>query len=193
MDPGAELVLNLLICSVFGAITAAIAVSKGRHGVGWFFVGFFTTCIGLIVILCMSNLTEERERWEKANRETRRLREQLKQERFKGEAFRGHVKQRLDVHDAELGVDTRSLGGAEQELASLDHDSAQVDFPDPRSFHDAEWYVEIDSKSSDVLSFQQLRRIYREGRIDENSLVLTSEMRDWKRILDVPGLLEKLL
>ena len=85
------------------------AHSKGRSPVGWFFVGFFVTCIGLIIVLCLSNLREEQARWAQADEERRRLREQLRQERLKNEVFQGHVRARLDVHDQALGVDTRQL------------------------------------------------------------------------------------
>ena len=42
------LAVQLIIMSVFGLITATIGSKKGRSGIGWFFVGFFTGLIGVI-------------------------------------------------------------------------------------------------------------------------------------------------
>ena len=97
-------------------ICSAIASSKGRNVVGWFFVGLLTAVIGIIIIACMSNLKQEKARIEWAESERRRLREQLRQERTKSESFRQYSTARLDAHDKALDVDTRSvaaLPGAE--------------------------------------------------------------------------------
>ena len=42
-----------------------------------------------------------------ARADRRRLREQLRQERMKNEAYRRHAASRLDLHDRALGMDTR--------------------------------------------------------------------------------------
>lgn len=97
----------LIFGLIFGIICAAIAHSKGRSAVGWFFVGFLIGLIGLIIILCMSDLKKERNQRMVADRERLRLREQLRQERLKNEAFRAHTTQRLDSHDQVLQLDTR--------------------------------------------------------------------------------------
>jgi Na+/melibiose symporter-like transporter len=100
--------LQLIILFIFAIITAAIASSKGRTPVGWFFIGFFTGLIGLILVLCMSNLTDEQAKQAHMLNEQRRLREQLKQERMRNQAFQQYTNNRLDVHDQSLQVDTRS-------------------------------------------------------------------------------------
>ena len=41
---------------VSAAICAWIAASKGRSAFGWFVFGCFTSCLGVIVALCMSDL-----------------------------------------------------------------------------------------------------------------------------------------
>src|SRR5262245_15076732 len=102
---GAVLVIKL-IC---GMIAAAIASSKGRSVPGWFFGGFFLDLIGIIIIACLSNKKAEEARHQQLAQENRRLREKLEQERMKSEVFRQHAAGRLDAHDAQLGVDTRSL------------------------------------------------------------------------------------
>ncbi len=72
-----ELILSLIIGAGAGAITAAIASSKGRSGVGWFFVGFFLPCIGIIVAIAMSDLKEQEKQRQAMTNEQRRLQEQL--------------------------------------------------------------------------------------------------------------------
>lgn len=103
------LIIRLIVMFVFGAIAAAIANSKGRSAVGWFFAGFFLTLIGVIIAAVMPNLKEQRLKEEAMERENRRLREQLMQEQIKSEAFRQHAAARLDAHDVHLGVDTRAV------------------------------------------------------------------------------------
>jgi hypothetical protein len=203
MDPEAYLAVNVIIHLVFGAITAAIGVSKGRSGVGWFFVGFFVTCIGLIIVLCMSNLKDEQERWARSDRERRRLQEQLRQERLKNEAFQKHVHLRLDRHDEVLQVDTRQLGSGGRELAAIEQDAStasdaidattETAMPEPSSFARRHWTVEWVYQEKKAMSFAALKDYFAARRIDESTLVWTDGMAEWKRIADVPGLLEALL
>jgi hypothetical protein len=101
------LVIWLIVRVIFGAICAAIANSKGRSEVGWFFGGFFFMLLGIIIVACLGNLKEQKYKEEAVERENRRLREQLMQEQIKNEAFRQHAAARLDAHDGHLGVDTR--------------------------------------------------------------------------------------
>jgi len=104
----AGLAVQLVFMLIFGVVAAAIASSKGRSAFGWFFGGFFLGLIGVIIVACLANLKEKQRREEAIDRENRRLREQLMQEQIKNEAFRRHAAARLDNHDVQLGVDTRS-------------------------------------------------------------------------------------
>lgn len=105
----------LLIGAFFGGICAGVASSKGRSTVGWFFGGFFMGYVifpffgilMIIIVSCLPNLKEKRNREDAQERENRRLREQLVQEQLKNEAFRQHAATRLDQHDVHIGVDTR--------------------------------------------------------------------------------------
>ena len=110
--------VQIIIMLVFGGVACAIASSKGRNAVGWFFGGFFLGLIGVIIVACLSNLTAERAYRQQTESERRRLREQLRQERLKSDAYRRHSADRLDTHDQILGVDTRSgaalPGGAQR-------------------------------------------------------------------------------
>ena len=112
MDPGAELFAQLLGTAVMGGITSAIAVHKGRSAVGWFFVGFLTGCIGLIIICCMPHATENVARLNHMETEHRRLQEQLKHEQLRNESFQSHTRTRIDAHDSALSMGTRQIGHA---------------------------------------------------------------------------------
>ncbi len=122
------LAINLIICLICGGIAAAIASGKGRSVVGWFFGGFFLGLIGIVIVACLANLNAQRDYRRQVEQSNHRLREQLRQERMKGEAFRQHSTSRLDAHDQALGTDTRSLGpmlGAEPKTAQLTGESPE--------------------------------------------------------------------
>lgn len=111
------LAIQIFVCLICGGIAAAIASAKGRNVAGWFFGGFFGGLIGIIIVACLSNLNAERAYKRQVEQANHRLREQLRQERIKSDAFRQHSTSRLDAHDHALGTDTRSLGpmlGGEQ-------------------------------------------------------------------------------
>ncbi len=92
MDP----FLQLIIMLIFGGVVCAIAVGKGRNGLGWFFIGFFLGCIGLILVFCFSDLKVEAAKHAGQLKVNRRLKEKFQQERMKNEAFRQHASVRLD-------------------------------------------------------------------------------------------------
>ncbi len=104
--------MTILILCIPGLLCALLAYQKGRNPIGWFFIGFFTHIIGLIIILVVSNKREEAEKFKQLENENRRLHEQLRQERLKNEQFRKHTQARLDYHDETLGIDTRSVNTA---------------------------------------------------------------------------------
>ena len=100
--------MTWIILLIFGIICAAIAGSKGRSVIGWFFIGFFFGLLGLIIVLVLPNLKEAEQKELQMETEQRRLREQLRQERIKHEQFRKHAQARLDTHDNVLGLDTKN-------------------------------------------------------------------------------------
>jgi len=106
----------LIINVILGLICAMIASSKGRSGIGWFFIGFFFGILGLIISLVVGDLNAAKEKELEMDNEQRRLREQLRQERIKNDQFRKHAQGRLDEHDDALGIDTRNI----QELPETD-------------------------------------------------------------------------
>jgi hypothetical protein len=181
------LVVNLIIIIIMGAITAAIASSKGRNAVGWFFVGFLLGLIGVIIICCMSNLKEQREHRKWTERERRRLREQLAQERIKNEAFRQHTTARLDSHDTELGVDTRSAnvlpGG--QPAGALTSTPVAPQLSDQGN-QVAVWHYEVNGQPVGPISEGSLAQMVIEKKLTSTSLVWKEGLADWKRVGEIP-------
>ena len=115
--------MGWIILLIFGIICAAIANSKGRSVIAWFFIGFFFGIFGLIILLVVGNLKDARQKEMEMKTEQRRLREQLRQERIKNDQFRKHTQVRLDTHDNALGLETRSI-------------QALLDIPDKQKLHD---------------------------------------------------------
>jgi hypothetical protein len=120
---------QLVILCVIGAITAAIAASKQRNPFGWFFIGFFFPCIGLIIVIVISDLGAENRKWLRADREKRQLQEQLRQERLMRESHNRGVDKRLDAHDVAIGVDTRGLGATEAQSQLIGEDDGKLVCP----------------------------------------------------------------
>lgn len=133
------LIILIVMGSIVGGVCAGIASSKGRSTGGWFAggfaVGFLTGILGgwipIVVVACLSNLKEEQSHRDFQARENRRLREQLRQERLKTEAFRQHTFARLDAHDQQLGVDTKqtftALPGQSAEQPRLIEATSEID------------------------------------------------------------------
>lgn len=195
-----EILIRLLIGGVVGGICLAIAQSKGRNKLGWFFLGFFVSfifhiCGGWIPILIVSvlpNLNEMKARDEYMSRENRRLREQLRQERMKSEAFRQHTQSRLDAHDDHLGLDTRSvnttaLPGSTSAPGGLLE--SQADAGDTGL---AQWYYELNGESVGPTSSEQIARLLREGHLSAATLVWAEHLGDWTAASNVPDFVDHL-
>lgn len=191
MGNGEEVIIRLVFMLVFGGITSAIAASKGRNAVGWFFGGFLLGCIGLVIILCLSNLKEEQARWDSQQVEQRRLREQLRQEQLKNEALRQHSLARLDMHDQKLGIDTRltapslNPGPSQPMLAQL----SMGQEPDPPDGLPAEgWYLSENATQQGPYLWVLLHRRARQGTLKPESLIWVEGMTDWKPASEIPTL-----
>ncbi len=178
-----ELGVQVVILVICGAIAAAIASSKGRNVVGWFFGGFFLGFIGVIIVAVLPNLKAQREKELHAERENRRLREQLRQERMKAEAFRQHTASRLDTHDEHLGLDTRTanqllLEGQTNTPPQLGADPAaalgQLD-----GGGDGQWYYELNGQAVGPTSQNSIKQLLSHGRLNHASLVWTERLGDW--------------
>jgi len=178
--------MTLLILVVCGLVAAIIAAGKGRNPIGWFFGGFLLGLVGIVIVAVLSNLKEEEARRKHAAKERRRLREQLRQERLKTEAFRQHAAGRLDTHDEMLGVDTRpapALGSGEEQ--------GRLRGPPPipsGSEADGEWFFEDGGEAQGPVTGQAIRRLVEEGRIVRETLVWKRGMEDWAPARRLKGL-----
>ena len=99
----------LVIGVICGIIATAIASSKNRSPVGWFFIGFFTGIIGIIIVAVLDDPEEKSRKDEALQRSNRRLREELSQERMKNERREQVMTNRLDAHDEALNMNTTQL------------------------------------------------------------------------------------
>jgi type II secretory pathway pseudopilin PulG len=187
---GLVLGMQLVILLVTGAIAAAIASSKGRSVVGWFFGGFFLGIIGIVIVAVLPNLKEQREKERYVERENRRLREQLRQERLKQEAFRQHTAARLDVHDDHLGLDTRT---ANQPLLTSEPQNAGQVASDPSAALEqmsadepAHWYYEMNGQAIGPTTADNIRMLLDNGRLNDWTLVWTERLSDWAQADSLP-------
>ena len=47
---------GLIFMLAFGAVCAIVAQSRGRSALAWFLIGFFTWCIGLVILLQITRI-----------------------------------------------------------------------------------------------------------------------------------------
>lgn len=176
MNDGSELALNLIFMVIFGGIVAAIASSKGRSPVGWFFVGALLGCIGLIIILCMSNLQEQERMFAMQDATNRRLQEQLRQERMKSQAFQQHTAARLDRHDNALEMDTRQVSSAiaGPPPTAIGH-ASQPALADP----EGEWYFSADGEKNGPHPMSRMQQLIGTGVIRQDTLVWDPNASAW--------------
>ncbi len=176
-----ELVIQLIFMVVFGFICAAVAAGRGRSAVGWFFVGFFFSCLGLILLLVLPDPRKEEARFLRQAQENRRLREQLKKERQVSDQRHHGVERRLGAHDQALGMDTSAatqIGAGE---------AAPAELPPPLP-DGASWYFAKGGQRQGPTSVGEVRRLLRAGEIDDDTLVWRQGMADWQPARDVPEL-----
>jgi type II secretory pathway pseudopilin PulG len=170
---------------VFGAIVAAIASSKGRNPVGWFFFGFFFGCLAIILVLVLPNLKEQQAKEQRLEEENRRIREQVRQEQMRLEAFRQQTNSRLDRHDQVLQIDTAprmesplGLGGVAGTPPALPNGAQDDQRP-------IWFYVKGDNRCGPV-SLGALRALLAGGEVNADSLFWRSGMSEWQPGRNVP-------
>jgi len=197
------MIIQLIVGAICGAIAALIASSKGRNAVGWFFAGFFIGLIGIIIVACMPNLKRQRAMQAASERERRLLREQLRQERRKGEVFRQYSMGRLDAHDKELGVDTRSFQNAlpgEDSALALEAMMQKKPSPDAAGAGPAHqtfaagpagvavlWYYESAGTTCGPISADQIKQFLRSGKISPTTLLWSENVSAWTPAHDIPA------
>ena len=176
------LLFNLIIMAVFGAICAAIAHDRGRSAVGWFFIGAFTNCIGLILLLVLPNVKEQEAQQSRMRNENRRLRERLRKERMVSDERHAETAQRLQVHDEALGVDTAR--------ASANIDAGRPPEPTPAPILDdgIDWYYLEGQNRVGPVTIVDMHRLWSERRISTETLVWSAAMADWAALNTVASL-----
>ena len=172
----ASFFLNVLIMLVGGIVCAFIAHHKGRNPLGHFLIGFLIPCVGIVLILCLSNLKEEKDRIQKQESQNRMLREQLRQEQIKLEALRHHTTARLDTHDQKLGIESRQAGLT----PAIESGNAPDLLPEGGSEEPLDWFYLIGSNTQGPVSRSTLKNLHLAGRISDKTFVYRNEWADWK-------------
>lgn len=179
-----ESFLEFLVLLAFGAACAAIAGQRGRNPVAWFFLGFIFNCFALILLLVLPDMQEMEDRHQTAQDQARRLREELAQERQRNQSFRGHVKARLDVHDAALQIDTREQTPVTElpPPPPAPSEAEQMDLPQEG------WFLaEAGGTAEGPLALADMLTRVEEGRLRKSTLIWNAEYEEeWMPLGDTP-------
>lgn len=183
-----ECVLPLIFGIIGATVCAMVAGNKGRNPLGWGVLGFFFPLIGIIIVCVISNLNDERAKELAIENENRRLREQLRQERIKLESLREHTSARLDAHDRQLGVDTRTMGAlgpgeSSEDLPLAALEAGAQDNPEI-------WYYDSGSGTVGPLSAKEMHRRLAMRTISPDTVVWAEHLRGWTPMRDVPEFAE---
>ena len=190
-DDAVPLLINLVIMTVFGGICSALAAGRGRSAVGWFCIGFFAPCLGIILVLVLPDLRLQDAKERQLLDENRRLREIVRKDRMVSDDRHVLTERRLAAHDAALGVDTAEpvaeLPPAEPAAPPLPGTAglsgALTDLP---------WMYAAHGAPQGPVAFAVLRRLWHEQQIHDQTLVWTQGMPDWLPVQQV-GRLRELL
>lgn len=178
-----EIVFQIIFMCVFGGACSAIANSKGRNALGWFFGGFFLGCIGLIIVLCLSNERERLAIQEAQNVQNRRLQEQLRQEQMKSESLRQHTLSRLDKHDDALGIDTRETAPqltVNDEPRDPFAQNPQLNIETNPEHNIETWFYEYSGTQRGPVSINELIKLKKISAFTEETLVRKDDMETWE-------------
>lgn len=173
--------------AILGIVCAFLANSRGRSGIGWFFLGLFFQCFALIVLLLLPDLKAQEQKETAHRSELRRLKEQLKKERQVADERHVAHRARLDAHDRALGLDTSA---AEQRL--IDTGAAPPALPaaaPPPDFTGTTWFYAHQGRQRGPVPVDDLRQLWQSEQIDPDALVWRAGMSDWTPITEIPGLL----
>ncbi|MCR9244752.1 MAG: DUF4339 domain-containing protein [bacterium] len=158
---------------LFGIICAVIAPGRGRSALAWFFIGLFTSCIGLVILLVLPDLSQQQDTDAKHRKEMRRLREQLKKERQVADSRHQVHADRLDAHDRALGMDTA------EPLPPPEPEPELPPPPPPAEPSEPMWFFAAVDKQLGPVAESQLRALREGGTIDDDTLVWREGMDDW--------------
>jgi hypothetical protein len=181
------MVIQLIIMAIFGTICAVIAQSRGRSAVGWFFIGLLLSCMGLIVLLVIPDLKVQEEERQRMALENRRLREQIRKDRMVADQRHDESERRLTAHDRVLNLDTSTaqseIGPPPIRAALTGSDAGQFA---------VSWYFADGGKPVGPISIDDLKNMWKEARLQPDSLVWQEGMREWVAVSAVHGLQEAL-
>lgn len=176
---------TLVLMLVFGGIVAAIASSKGRNPVGWFFLGAFFFCLAIILVLVLPNLKEQQAKEARLEEENRRIREQVRQEQMRLEVFREQTNSRLQQHDQALRIDTApradsafGLGGAVGSPPALPNQGQSDQLP--------VWFYVKGANRYGPVSLDALRSLFDIGELNADSLFWRTGMAEWQPGRNIP-------
>jgi hypothetical protein len=182
MEDVGVLICYLFVMAVFAAVTGTVAYHKGRNVLGWTLLGLLGW-VPLVIVACLPNVKEQAARDAYIQEENRRLREQLRQERIKGDAFRQHAAARLDAHDQQLGVDTRTMGSAlgagTQAAGELGPGDGAYELAGGGNT-DAPWYYGRQGKTIGPVKAAEIADLIRMQVITRETLLWSESMSDWR-------------
>ena len=175
----------LIIYLVAGGICAAIADSKGRSAVAWFFIGIFFSCFAIIILLVLPNLKEQKAKEDRLEEENRRIREQVRQEQMRLDSFRDQTNNRLDRHDQVLQVDTSPR--AQSPLGYGNNSGGPPALPNTSQDDQRPiWFYVKGSNQCGPVSLSALRALYAGGEVNADSFFWKSGMAEWLPGKNVP-------
>ncbi len=180
--------MELTILAIFGFICSAVAHSRGRSAVGWFFIGLIFGCLPLVILFVIPDLNVEQAKQERRERQYSRLKERQVKDRATVDRKLAAQDKRLDVHDQALGVDT--IEAETSTAAAPPSRRVSPAFPE-----DVDWYYAVDDETEEEVgpvTFADVHEAFRSGILNEQSVVWHENMKDWAKIAKVPGLTRRL-
>jgi hypothetical protein len=190
-----EFAIQLTIMTVMGIICAVVAPTRGRSSVGWFFIGFFFSCLGLIVLLVIPDLKKLEAEKNRMLAENRRLREQVKLNREVADRRHEAVSSRLKAHDRALGVDTGQTAEAQLTAEATPEAAPAPPVAEGRSdsaYAAKQWYFVDEAGTQGPVAFKVLRSVWKSGEFPAHYYVRSADMTEWSTIEKMPGLREAL-
>lgn len=187
-----EIVVQLLVMAAFGTVCSIVAHQRGRNPVGWFFVGLFFNCIGLVVLLVIPDVKAQEVQMESLRRQNRMLRERIDKDRMVADQRQEENEGRLRVHDRALGVDTGTTSSAELPAAASEGGLRMAGPTGSSESASKAWYYAVGSDQRGPVPIEELRGLWQANSINQQSLVWSAGMSQWVPVSDVPGLMEAL-
>ena len=193
-----ELIVYLVVWTIFGVICALIGQHRGRSGLAWFFIGFFLQIIGLILVLVLANLKKEEARQLQFQRENRRLRERLHKDRQTSDQRHSQVHHRLGLHDQTLDIDTSQRLESHTGPEYLEHTETRPPPPNrppkfrrppkPKKSEEVWFYNDNNGQEQGPVSKDRLLSLLLSGQIGPGTQVWRAPWKEWRVLAEVEDL-----